>query len=146
MVYNHALMQLRRSSADLLRLLVLKLYNPPVPSEFLPILITKTNHSKEKNQIWDNSSSKFDQIDSNSGFNRSVVSSTTDRMRLRGMNIVIYSRGESSTGRTIAGEGGLATSLMKEGARVVICCSNASSSSLLGQLGLAVHADVIMVL
>jgi hypothetical protein len=61
----------------------------------------------------------------------------------RPLNVVIYTRGSSGVGRTIAGEDKLRDRLNQLGARALVCC-DFGSITLAQQLGYAVHADVVL--
>jgi hypothetical protein len=63
--------------------------------------------------------------------------------KFNGMNIVLYTRGNSGKGRSMQNEDGLVQALVKEGANVAVCC-DFNKASMAEQISYAVHADVVM--
>jgi len=127
-IYNHALVALRRKAADLTRALAIAKYNPPLPIAFASPFEIKANSSTS---VLPSSTS--------------AAATTTTRLERNGkaLRVVVFSRGDTGSGRSIAGESLLKQGLINAGAQVVIC-SDYKGMSFTEQLGYAVHADVVM--
>jgi hypothetical protein len=63
---------------------------------------------------------------------------------LNGLRIVLFTRGDSGKGRSLANENVIVDNLRKAGANAVKCCDFSSRDSLKNQLSHAYHADVIL--
>jgi len=125
LIYNHVLATLRRQTAQLVRLLAIKLYAPPNP--FVAALSATNPAAFKKGR-------KFLEIyDPRIG-------------TFRPLNIVLYTRGNSSLGRSIGNEDRLISQLSREGgANALICCEfSGRGTSFEDQLGFAVHADAVV--
>lgn len=63
---------------------------------------------------------------------------------VKGMKVVLYTRGESGQGRSLANEAIIIQTLQQAGVRAVKCCDYVASNSVATQLSLAYHADVLL--
>ena len=77
---------------------------------------------------------------------RQTIATEHQQQLERPLNIVLYTRGSSGVGRSMAGETHIAEALRGLGARVEICCDFRAPGgvSLELLLGYATHADVVM--
>lgn len=121
LLYNHALVLLRRHAAELLRHFVLRAMSLPFPAAFAaPIEASKATAVGAGNPL----------------------ESCT---RGRPLRIVYYQRAgsDSGRGRTVTHEIALLQGLRAAGAQVATCC-DFGRASLAEQLSMAVHADVML--
>ena len=121
-LYYDTLVTLRRLVADFAHMYVLQGFKLPVPMQFESPRLMAGTHAI---------------------VTRSPVSSgPADSTPFSGLKVVLYTRGTSGRGRSIAGEQLIVDRLTALGARVAVCCDY-NSASLEQQLALAAHADVV---
>jgi hypothetical protein len=118
LMYNHGLVTLRRTAAQLLRTFLLHKYKPKLPNGFIPILPYQSTSASA-----------------------SLMRMDTVTKSQRPMRIVIYSRGSSGRGRSLIGENKLVLALRKQGASVVVINADSTFKE---QIDVATHADVMM--
>ena len=63
---------------------------------------------------------------------------------VKGMKVVLYTRGESGHGRSLANEAVIIQTLQEAGVRAVKCCDYSAANSLTTQLGFAYYADAVL--
>lgn len=114
--YVDAMVAMRRAATEFIRTFVIRTYNPPLPSEFSSPPITTAQ-------------------------GRMAILVQADGTTP--LNILYMSRGNSGQGRSLKDESIILHALKNAGARVFFCC-NFDKMSLADQLGMAVHADVVM--
>eukprot|EP01041_Mallomonas_annulata_P011839 gene11839-24820_t len=114
--YIDALVVLRRLTADFARSLVLRAYNPPVPTPF-----------------------SYSNTSATSG----PESSLPLRRGGHPLRVLLISRGAGGKGRSMQGEKLILDRLQRMGAAVMMCC-DFDKTDLSSQLAMALHADVII--
>jgi hypothetical protein len=116
LLYNHALVTLRRATAELIRAFLFKKYAPQLPDDFT-------------------SSAPIERV-------TGVLRRVTGEKAQRPLRIAYYSRGNGPGGRSMPNESMLIKALRDQGAAVIV--QHANKMSLKSQLEIAYHADVIM--
>lgn len=147
-IYNHVAVKLRRQTADLARLLAIKLYSPPNPFQ-APEILSKTRAISATNaSTLDIGDSDTKTMNEDASHFRGIFDPALQKYRPA--NIVIYTRGNYTFGRSISGEDRLVRALIAQGGttnsiKAVICCNfETTPITLEEQLGYAVYADVVI--
>jgi len=120
--YVDAMVVLRRLTADYARAFVIERYNPPIPPAFLGAKLSRNIKS----------------ISESGGISEELV------VYGRPLRVMLISRGSSGKGRTLRNEQLLVDRLRQAGALVHATWSSDEKTPMRLQVGIAVHADVIV--